>query len=150
MVLVPLALVAAATAVRFDDLTPHLASFQQRIEDSWQYPFTLLADRSQTSLVFGCGLGCLTFPARYSAWAGLLQPIDNFYIVSLAMFGIAFLPILLGMVLATLHELDRTRLMLIVALNLYTLSIEAFSPAFTLFVIGYATSGMHRLRFRAG
>lgn len=142
-VLVPLALVAAASTIRFEEVTPALASFEQRIHASWQYPFTLLADRSPASLIFGCGLGCLTFPANYSGWANLLQPIDNFYIVSLAMFGLFFLPVALGMVLAAMREKNRTKLMLILAINLYTLSIEAFSPAFTLFTIGYATSGMH-------
>ncbi len=142
IVVLPLALVALSSTIRFDTITPSLASFQQRIESSWQYPFLMLQDRSPASLLSGCGLGCMTFPMKYSAWSNWLQPVDNFHIVNFAMFGIGYLPLLVGMVVAAVREADRTKLMLLFALNLYTLSIEAFSPAFTLLAIGYATSGM--------
>ncbi|AKM09226.1 hypothetical protein [Croceicoccus naphthovorans] len=146
LVLVPLVMVVAASSIRFEEISPNLASFQQRVRESWQFPFVFLADRSPQSLVFGCGLGCLTFPARYSEWASLLRPIDNFYLTSFAMFGLCFVPLVAGMVLAALKEQDRTKLLLIAAINLYVLSVEAYSPAFALFVIGYATSGMHLIR----
>ncbi|WP_144098322.1 hypothetical protein [Croceicoccus sediminis] len=147
LVFLPLALVASASAFSFADISSSLTSFEQRVEESWQYPFALLSDRSPVSLLTGCGLGCLNFPARYSEWAGLLQPVDNFYILCFAMFGLFFMPVLAGMILAAMRERDRTRLLLIAALNLYTFFLEGFSPAFTLFTIGYATSGMHLLRF---
>lgn len=150
LVFLPLALVASASAFSFADISPSLTSFEQRIEASWQYPFTLLADRSPMSLATGCGLGCLNFPARYSDWAGLLQPVDNFYILCFAMFGLFFIPLLTGMILTVLREADRTRLLLIAALNLYTFFLEGFSPGFTLFTIGYATSGMHLLQLGKG
>lgn len=146
MVIVPLALVALASAVRLDAIAPDLASVQERIESSWRYPFILLADRSPGSLVTGCGLGCMTFPMRYSEWAGLLRPVDNFHIVSLAMFGLGYLPVLAGMVVAAARERDRTRLLLLAALNLYTFALEGWSPSFTLFAIGYASGGMMLLR----
>ncbi|MBS7668928.1 hypothetical protein [Croceicoccus gelatinilyticus] len=146
LVLVPLALVASASALSFAEISSSLTSFEQRIEASWQYPFALLADRSPVSLATGCGLGCLNFPARYSDWANLLQPVDNFYILNFAMFGIFFVPVLAGLVLTAVKEGDRTKLLLIAAVNLYTFFLEGFSPSFTLFTIGYATSGMHLLR----
>lgn len=147
MVVVPLALVALAATLRFDAISPDLASLQQRIETSWSAPFVLLADRSPGSFIGGCGLGCMTFPMRYSGWAELLRPVDNFHLVSFAMFGLGYLPLLGGMIVAATREVDRTRLLLLAALNLYTLTLEGWSPSFTLFAMGYASGGMMLVRF---
>lgn len=146
LVFLPLVLVASASALSFAEMSTSLTSFEQRIEASWQYPFALLAQLSPVSLATGCGLGCLNFPARYSEWASLLQPVDNFYILSFAMFGLFFVPVLAGLVLTAAKGDDRTKLLLIATINLYTFFLEGFSPSFTLFTIGYATSGMHLLQ----
>ncbi|MBK8375551.1 MAG: hypothetical protein IPL18_11980 [Sphingomonadales bacterium] len=140
LVLVPILSVGLLQTVDLGEFSNALRSFQERVEISWQYPFSFIYGRWPEALFFGCGVGCFTAPMKYTQLSIFLKPVDNFYVLSLIMYGWSFFIIIGAMLLSTRMSVDRVKLVLITALNMYSVTVESYSPSIFTLLIGYATS----------
>ncbi|KZX53889.1 hypothetical protein A3711_02820 [Erythrobacter sp. HI00D59] len=148
LIAIPLILIVFSASIDFADIDLALRSFQIRIDESWRYPFTFFVENSPQSLIFGCGMGCLTYPMEYSEWAMYRSPIDNFYIMLYGMFGLSTLVIIVLSMIGVSREIDRGRLVGILGFNVAALTIDANSPTLCLLVFGYSISAVLELSFR--
>lgn len=148
LVAIPLVLIVFSASIDFADINPSLRSFQIRIDESWRYPFTFFTSNSPQSLIFGCGIGCMTYPMAYSEWAVYRSPLDNFYIMLYSMFGISTLAVIGLAIKGVSDENDRSRLIAIVGFNLVGLTLDANSPAICLIVFGFTAGSTLALSFK--
>ena len=154
-VLVPFVLVFALAGAELQDVSSSLMSLQDRIDNSWQLPFTYLQQIFPAGLLIGCGLGCFAYPMKFSEMANYNVPVDNFYMTTYLMLGIPFLVIVAGVFVSCFKTVDRTKLLMLMMLNVYAITVQCYGPAFATLMMGYAFSdafmteskGWHR-RFR--
>ncbi len=154
-VLVPFILVFTLAGMDLKEVSSSLMSLQDRIDNSWQLPFTYLQQIFPAGLLIGCGLGCFAYPMKFSDMAQYNVPVDNFYMTTYLMLGIPFLVIVAGVFVSCFKTMDRTKLLLLMMLNVYAITVQCYGPAFATLMMGYAFSdafvtdtGGWRRRFR--
>lgn len=142
LVLAPIGLILLFSGARLDASNPGLFSLQDRIDNSWQLPFTYLTETYPLGLVTGCGLGCFSYPMTYTEMANYWVPVDNFYITTYLFMGIPFLIMLVGQMFSIRHIKDDTKLILIFLLNIYTITVACYGPSFATILAGYMFSDL--------
>lgn len=141
-VLVPFVLIAFLSGVDISKWSTALTSMQDRIQNSWQLGFSNLATVAPVTLLTGCGLGCFAYPMTYTSMAYLWVPVDNFYLATYLMLGVPFLWVMFGMLQGTLKTDNRSKLLLIFLLNIYSITVQCYGPSFATIMVGYATGDM--------
>lgn len=131
------------------DLT-HASSFlfsmQDRINNSWQLPFSYLYQLMPIGLVTGCGLGCFNYPMQlFSPWASLWVPVDNFYIGTYLMFGLPFVGFMWMVFRAAFTITDVYKLCTIFTMNLFTITVLSYGPATGLLMMALGFSQVFSL-----
>jgi len=139
---VPLLLIALFSGVDLTKVDPILFSMQDRITNSWQIPFGYLWDMSPLWVITGCGFGCFSYPMQYTIMAPLEVPVDNFYISTYLMMGLPFVITVIGMFTAAMRSMDPTKLLLIVVLNIYMITVQCYGPSTATIMVGYAFGDM--------
>lgn len=151
---IPFVLIAVFGGVDLTEIYSGLFSLQDRINNSWQLPFTYLSDLFPAGLFLGCGLGCFSYPMTYTDMARYIVPVDNFYLSTYLMMGVPWLVFMVGMAMAPFRTKIRSKLVMIFILNVYTITVQCYGPSFATISIGYAFSDMFlrdkpwRRRFR--
>lgn len=140
--LVPFLLILLLASTDLTAFSDKFYSLEDRIDNSWQLPFTQLAESFPQGLITGCGLGCYVYPMEYTALADQFVPIDNFYLASYLMLGAPFLVTVLGFFLAIGRTDERDKLMLMTLLNVYLTTVTGYGPSFSTLLVGYAYSNM--------
>jgi hypothetical protein len=143
-VAVPFVLILLFGGMTLTDYNPLLFSMQDRINNSWQQPFTYLADLFPTGLVAGCGLGCFSYPMDYTIRRDIAVPVDNFYMTTYLMMGLPFIVTIFGMFTATLKSKDANKLINMALVNIYTITVQCYGPSYATLSIGYAFSDMFK------
>ena len=138
----PFILMALFGGVDLAKISPILFSMQDRIQNTWQIPFTKLADMAPAAIITGCGLGCFTYPMQLTELESLWVPVDNFYIATYVMLGVPFIITVFGMFTATFKSNDFDKLFLMALLNLYTVTVQSYGPSTATILVGYAFSDM--------
>lgn len=138
----PFVLIFALSGVDLSKIDPILFSMQDRINNTWQFPFKVMGDIFPAGIITGCGLGCFTYPMQYTEKASLWVPVDNFYLATYIMFGFPFLITIAGMYTATIKTQFYDKLILIIAINLYCVTVQCYGPSTATIIIGYAFSDM--------
>lgn len=139
---IPFVLIATLGGVDLAEISSSLFSLQDRINNSWQLPFTHLANLFPAGLFLGCGLGCFSYPMTYTDMAKYSVPVDNFYLSTYLMMGVPWLVFMVGMAMAPFRTKIRSKLVMIFILNVYTITIQCYGPSFATISIGYAFSDM--------
>lgn len=142
VVLAPVVMILLFSGARLDANNRSLFSLQDRIDNSWQLPFTYLTDTYPLGLVTGCGLGCFSYPMTYTEMAKYWVPVDNFYITTYLFLGAPFVIFLIFQLLSIHRIKDDTKLILIFLLNVYTITIACYGPSFATILAGYMFSDM--------
>ncbi len=151
---IPFILIAVFGGVDLTDIYSGLFSLQDRINNSWQLPFTYLSDIFPAGLFIGCGLGCFSYPMTYTNMSAYGVPVDNFYLSTYLMMGVPWLVFMVGMAMAPFRTKIRSKLVMIFILNIYTITVQCYGPSFATISVGYAFSDMFlrdkpwRRRFR--
>jgi hypothetical protein len=140
LVLLPIVMIFVLGGAKLDVDYPSLFSLQDRIDNSWQKPFTYLSQTYPAGLLTGCGLGCFSYPMTYTVMAGYFVPVDNFYITTYLFFGFPFLLLVIAQVFSVRRIADETKLALILLLNIYTITVACYGPSFATIMAGYAFS----------
>ncbi len=148
LVPVPFILMLALGGIDLTTIDPMLFSMQDRINNTWTFPFTYLAQAFPIGLITGCGLGCFTYPMEYTRLGYLMVPVDNFYVATYVMLGVPFILFVIGMFTATIKSTDREKLTLIALLNVYVVTVQCYGPSTATIVLGYAFSDMFRTQGR--
>ncbi|TCP72953.1 hypothetical protein [Sphingomonas sp. PP-CE-1G-424] len=139
---IPFVLIAVLGGVDLSEMSSSLFSLQDRINNSWQLPFTYLSDLFPAGLFVGCGLGCFSYPMAYTDMSGYTVPVDNFYLSTYLMMGVPWLVFMVGMAIAPFRTKIRSKLVMIFILNIYTITVQCYGPSFATISIGYAFSDM--------
>lgn len=142
LVPVPFILMLALGGTDLTKIDPMLFSMQDRINNTWTFPFTYLAQNFPIGLITGCGLGCFTYPMEYTQLAYLMVPVDNFYVATYVMLGVPFILFVIGMFTATIKSMDNEKLTLMALLNVYVITVQCYGPSTATIVMGYAFSDM--------
>lgn len=130
--------VASGTAA-----VPHSTMFSiiDRINNSWQLPFTYLSQLMPIGLVTGCGAGCFNYPQKlFSPLASYWVPVDNFYIGTYLMFGLPFVAFMVMVFRSTFAATDVYKLTLIFVVNMFTITVLNYGPASGLLIIALSFS----------
>ena len=146
LVSVPFILMFLLGGVDLSSINPTLFSMQDRINNTWQFPFTALADIAPYAIITGCGLGCFTYPMLTTGLAGLYVPVDNFYIATYLMLGLPFVITIVGMGTAAWKSQDIDKLLLMAMMNVYSVTVQCYGPSTATIMIGYAFSDMFLTR----
>ncbi|CAN5334455.1 hypothetical protein BH09PSE3_BH09PSE3_03970 [soil metagenome] len=136
-VIVPFLLIGIFGGANLTQYDHSLYSLQDRIDSSWQKPFSTLADIFPAGLLLGCGLGCFSYPMTYTEVARYWVPVDNFYLTTYLMLGFPFLIIVIAQAWLVGKVRDEGKLMLITLINIYTLTVACYGPSFATLVVGY-------------
>lgn len=139
---VPFVLMAILAGTDLTMFGSDLFSLQDRINNTWRFPFVWLSRHFAPGLVTGCGLGCFTYPMQYTSMAELWVPVDSFYVTSYLMLGVPFLALIAGMFTATQKSDHSEKLLLLAFINLFFVTIQGYSPSIMAIMLGYAMSDM--------
>lgn len=139
-VLVPFILIFTLAGAELDNVSSSLMSLQDRIDNSWQLPFTHLQQIFPAGLLIGCGLGCFAYPMKFTEMSHFNVPVDNFYMTTYLMLGLPFLIIIAGVFISCFRTMDRTKLLMLTMLNVYAITVQCYGPAFATLMMGYAFS----------
>lgn len=139
---IPVLLMLSVSGLDLSDISTQLVSVQDRINNTWQFPFLYLSRENPLLLLTGCGLGCFTYPMFYTPLTALNVPLDNYYLTSMVTFGGSFLIIILGMLWRGTRSVSAEKLVLILLFNIYSVTVQCFGPASTGFLLAYAFSDM--------
>lgn len=142
LIAIPFVLMLALGGVDLTRIDPMLFSLQDRINNTWVFPFTYLADNFPIGLITGCGLGCFSYPMVYTGLKDLLVPVDNFYVITYVMMGAPFALFVVGMFTATMKGDSRQKLTLMAVINVYVVTVQCYGPSTATIMIGYAFSDM--------
>lgn len=142
LIAIPFVLMLALGGVDLTRIDPMLFSLQDRINNTWVFPFTYLAENFPVGLITGCGLGCFSYPMVYTGLKDLLVPVDNFYVITYVMMGAPFALFVVGMFTATTKSVDRQKLVLMAIINVYVVTVQCYGPSTATIMIGYAFSDM--------
>lgn len=148
LIAIPFALMILLGGVDLTKIDPMLFSMQDRINNTWVFPFVYLAQNFPVGLITGCGLGCFSYPMSYTYLKEFLVPVDNFYVVTYIMMGMPFVIFVVGMFTATLKTVDRPKLALMAIINVYVVTVQCYGPSTATIMIGYAFSDMFLPRLR--
>jgi hypothetical protein len=145
-IFIPFILMLFLSGTNLTTTSSFLFSMQDRINNSWQLPFSYLWQLMPIGLVTGCGLGCFNYPMQlFSPWASLWVPIDNFYIGTYLMFGLPFVGFMWMVFRATFMITDVYKLCTIFAMNLFTITVLSYGPATGLLMIALGFSEVFSL-----
>lgn len=138
----PIILIIILGGMDLSKISPLLFSMQDRINTTWVFPFTALADISPPFIITGCGLGCFTYPMETTYLSYLMVPVDNFYLATYLMFGFPFIITIFGMFTASYKSKHMDKIVLMTLLNLYCVTVQCYGPSTATILIGYAFSDM--------
>lgn len=139
-VLVPPFLMITLGGVDLAAIDEKLMSLADRINNTWQLPFKHLVDIFPMGLFTGCGLGCFAYPMDYNSMAQWNVPFDNFYMSTSLMLGYPFVILVIYLYWTTNKLFDVTKLALILAFNIYSVTVQCYGPSFATLVWGYIFS----------
>lgn len=139
-VIIPILMVFLLSGAGMDKISANLFSMQDRIDHGWQGPFQFLSLHAPITLLTGCGLGCFSYTMGYSEMAWANVPIDNFYINSYLMMGIPFALFVILSFSKIRNYTDVSKLLIIAAINGYSMTISCYGPSFATMMMGYAYS----------
>lgn len=142
LVMVPFALMILLSGVNLAEIDPMLFSMQDRINNTWVFPFTYMADVFPIGLIAGCGLGCFVYPMDYTALGYLRVPVDNFYVSTYIMLGFPFIIFVVGAWLGVQKTKQYDKLLLIFMINVYAVTVQCYGPSTTTIFVGYCISDM--------
>lgn len=142
LVIVPFALMIALSGVNLEKINPALFSMQDRINSTWVFPFTYLAETFPIGLITGCGLGCFVYPMDYTQLADLRVPVDNFYVSTYIMLGFPFALFVVGALLGVDKSQNREKLMMLFLMNIYAVTVQCYGPSTITIFFGYCFSDM--------
>lgn len=143
----PLAIVLVG-GVDLTEISTSLYSMADRINNSWQLPFSYLLDVFPAGLFVGCGLGCFSYPMTYTSMGVYDVPVDNFYLSTYLMMGYPFLIFTLLLAYGVRHMTNVNKLILLLVFNVYCVSIQCYGPSFATLVWGYAISDAFAFKSR--
>lgn len=147
-VTVPFLLIFTLSGADLGKISYNLFSLQDRIDNSWQLPFKYLSDMFPAGLFVGCGLGCFSYPMDYTDMAIYSVPVDNFYLTTYLMMGIPFIVTVFGMFCAAFKSQDKTKLLLMGLINVYSVTVQCYGPSFATIMVGYAFSDMFLTQYK--
>ncbi|MDP1026693.1 hypothetical protein Q5H91_05685 [Sphingomonas sp. KR1UV-12] len=136
----PVILVVLLSGVDLSAISPKLFSAQDRISNTWMAPFAWLRDNDPILLLTGCGYGCFGYPMLNTEKAGIIVPLDNFYLTGFVMSGVSYLFVVIAMFFGGTRSGDPIKLQLIWLFNVYTVSLQCYGPGGSSFLIAYAFS----------
>ena len=142
LVLVPFALMILLSGVNLAEINPALFSMQDRINNTWVFPFTYMADVFPIGLVTGCGLGCFVYPMDYTPLGYLRVPVDNFYVSTYIMLGFPFIIFVVGAWLGVQKSKIYDKLLLLFLMNVYAVTVQCYGPSTITIFVGYCMSDM--------
>ncbi len=140
--LVPPVLMIALNGVDLGKIDPSLFSLQDRINNTWPGPFRTVAELFPAGVFFGCGLGCFSYPMDYTSMSIYNLPLDNFYMSTLIMMGIPFIPFVIAQFVAVRYARDPVKLTLMTMFNFYSVTIQCYGPSYATLMFGYIFSEM--------
>lgn len=156
-VLAPAILIIALGGVDLTEISSSLYSLGDRINNSWQMPFVHLNNLFPAGVLLGCGVGCFSYPMGYSALANYTVPVDNFYLTTYLFLGFPFVLFMIAQFLSVRRVKEEGKLIMIVAVNIYTITVACYGPSFATIVVGYTFSDLFlrnsdrwRRRFKRG
>ena len=148
-IFIPFILMLFLSGTNLTTTSSFLFSMQDRINNSWQLPFSYLWQLMPIGLVTGCGLGCFNYPMQlFSPWASLWVPVDNFYIGTYLMFGLPFVGFMWMVFRAAFLITDIYKLCTIFTMNLFTITVLSYGPATGLLMIALAFSEVFSFKRR--
>lgn len=138
----PFLLMAALSGTDLSSVSAGLFSLQDRINNTWRFPFAYMSQHFPIGLITGCGLGCFTYPMQYTDLAVLWVPVDSFFVATYVMLGLPFVLLAFGMVSASQKSQHIDKLLLMALTNLYVITVQGYGPSTTTIFIAYAISDM--------
>lgn len=140
--LVPPLLMVIFYGADLGKVSSSLFSLQDRIDNTWPGPFRTVAEIFPAGVVFGCGLGCFSYPMDYTALSEYNLPLDNFYMSTLIMMGMPFVLFVVMQFLMVRHARDPVKLSLMTMFNFYSITIQCYGPSYATLMFGYIFSEM--------
>lgn len=128
--------------VDLTSISRSLFSLQDRISNTWGFPFIWMSQNFPAGLLIGCGMGCFTYPMEYTPMSYLWVPVDNFYMATIAMMGIPFIVFIFGMFGAAGKSRHLDKLLLMTVVNLYSVTVQGYGPSTCAVFLAYAFSDM--------
>jgi hypothetical protein len=139
--LIPVLLIVLLAGFDLTRISPSLFSLQDRINNSWQLPFVYMWTLMPIGYLTGCGIGCFNYPQQlFSQYSEYYVPVDNFYLGTYLMFGPLFALFVLRVFLSYRGSTDIYRMSLMVATNLFTITVLSYGPASGLMVVAICFS----------
>lgn len=123
-------------------ISSSLFSLQDRIDNTWPGPFKTVAEIFPAGVVFGCGLGCFSYPMDYTSLSSYNLPLDNFYMSTLIMMGMPFVLFVAAQFLMVRYTRDPVKLTLMTMFNFYSITIQCYGPSYATLMFGYIFSEM--------
>ena len=148
IILLPVVLMISLTGSDLGSLSSNLMSLSDRIDNTWPAPFLIMADIFPIGLIFGCGIGCFSYPMEYTDLAYLIVPVDNFYMSTLVQMGIPFVFFVAIQIYCIRFFRNPVKLALVTLINIYTITIQCYGPSYATLMIGYAFSEMFAFSWR--
>ncbi len=128
--------------VDLTSISRSLFSLQDRISNTWGFPFIWMSQNFPVGLLIGCGMGCFTYPMEYTEMSYLWVPVDNFYMSTIAMMGLPFVVFIFGMFSAPGKSRHHDKLLLMTVVNLYSVTVQGYGPSTCAVFLAYAFSDM--------
>lgn len=144
----PFIMMLLLSGVDLSDISQSLFSLQDRINNTWRFPFQYLSQNFPVGLLTGCGMGCFTYPMEYTDLAALTVPVDSFFVITYLMMGVPFLFLIVGMFTSTYKSKHLDKLTLIVMTNIYVVTVQCYGPSTATILVGYAFSDMFLTTYR--
>jgi hypothetical protein len=135
-------MIAILGGVDLTAISRNLFSLQDRINNTWAFPFIWMAEHFPSGLFIGCGMGCFTYPMEYTSMSYLWVPVDNFYMATIAMMGLPFVVFIIGMFTAPGKSRHADKLLLMTVVNLYSVTVQGYGPSTCAVFLAYAFSDM--------
>jgi len=139
-ILVPPLLMVTLGGTDLSTFSRSLASLTDRINNTWGGPFLIISDIFPVGLFTGCGLGCYSYPMKYSDLFVYYLPLDNFYLTTILEMGYPFIIFVVLLLFRTLRMQDTIKLLLLMNWNIYTVTIQGYGPSYATLLYGYAVS----------
>ncbi|NWJ23870.1 hypothetical protein [Rhizobium sp. RM] len=146
--LVPPLLMLLVGGMDLGAVSGKLMSLEDRINNTWQEPFLIMADKAPFSMFTGCGLGCFTYPMYYTSSRDLFIPLDNFYLATFLMMGFPILFFFYSMYRSTYYTTDISKLKMMTIFNIYAVTVQCYGPSFATLMVGYIFSDIFALRMK--
>lgn len=147
-ILVPVVLIIFTAGMDLTEISPKLFSLQDRINNTWQEPYILMAEMFPWTIFTGCGMGCMCYPIYYTSYAQLYIPLDNFYLMTLLMMGPSTIFLLIAQYKSAGMSRDTSKLAVIFLFNIYSITVQCYGPSFATMMFGYMFSDVFALRSR--